>query len=311
MYKMDINKIHGIIPPIITPIDRHENVDEEGLRLLIDHCIRKGLHGIFVAGTNGESMALTQEQRNKAIQIALDEVKGKMPVFCGVMDTSTRRVIDNLKALEQFGGEIAVVTTVFYSRNSCRSEIIRHFEEISKRTDISIFLYNIPQFTHADIQPDIVIELSEIDNIIGIKDSSGNFHAFQKYISHFSDKTFKLFQGYTDLTGISILIGADGVVPVLAPLFPEIFIHLYNRAKEKDIPGTMLLQKMICKTSDILSMSNNATSAAKYAISRLGYCQEHVTRPCEPVSFDQKKRIQAYIETINTEYQALKERLSR
>ena len=96
-----IKKYHGVIPPIITPIDEHENVDEEGFRSLIDYCIAGGLHGLFVAGTNGETMALTQKERNHAIQIALDQVKDRIPVMCGVMDTSTRRVIENVKELEQ------------------------------------------------------------------------------------------------------------------------------------------------------------------------------------------------------------------
>ena len=86
-------KFHGIIPPIITPVDEHENVDEKAYRALLEHCIEGGLHGILVCGTNGETMALTQRERNKAIKITIDQVAGRIPVMAGCMDTSTRRVI--------------------------------------------------------------------------------------------------------------------------------------------------------------------------------------------------------------------------
>lgn len=137
-------EIIGVIPPIITPIDEHENVDEKGLRALIDHCIEHGIHGIFVCGSNGECMSLTQEQRNCAIQITLDECAGRVPVIAGCMDSSTQRVIDNIKALEDMGGKTAVVTSVFYARHATQYETVRHFEEISKHTNADLMIYNIP-----------------------------------------------------------------------------------------------------------------------------------------------------------------------
>ena len=146
-------KIYGVVPPISTPIDEHEHVDEKALRKLIDHCIDKGLHGIFVCGTNGECLGLTQAERNRAIKITLDQVAGRVPVLAGCMDTSTARVIDNIKAFEQMGGQTAVVTPEFYSRHSTPDETIRHFEQVAKHTEADIFIYNIPPFTGNTISP--------------------------------------------------------------------------------------------------------------------------------------------------------------
>jgi len=142
-----MKKYKGVIPPIITPVDPNENLDEQGFRRLLRHCINKGLHGIFVAGTNGETMALTQEQRDRAIHIAIDEAGKDIPVMAGVMDTSTKRVIENIKRLEQMGGTCAVVTPIFYARHTDQSETIRHFEKVSQSTDLDILIYNIPTFT--------------------------------------------------------------------------------------------------------------------------------------------------------------------
>ncbi len=126
-------KYYGVIPPIITPILPDETVDEEGFRRLLDYCIDGGLHGIFVAGTNGETLALTQKERDRAIRIAVEHINGRVPVMAGVMDTSTRRVIDNVKAAEQAGATCCVVTPIFYDRHTSQDETVRHFEQILRR----------------------------------------------------------------------------------------------------------------------------------------------------------------------------------
>ena len=87
-----LKKYHGIIPPIITPVDTRENVDESGYRQLLEYCVQGGLHGILVAGTNGETMALTQKERTRAIRITLEQINGRIPVMAGCMDPSPRRV---------------------------------------------------------------------------------------------------------------------------------------------------------------------------------------------------------------------------
>ena len=140
-------KLFGVVPPIITPVDEYERVDEKGLRLLIDHCIDHGIHGIFVCGSNGECMALTQAERDRAIRIALDECAGRVPVIAGVMDSSTKRVIENVKRFEDMGGQTAVVTPVFYARHAAPDETVRHFEDISAATEADLMIYNIPMFT--------------------------------------------------------------------------------------------------------------------------------------------------------------------
>ena len=162
-------EIIGVIPPIITPIDENEKVDEAGLRKLINHCIDHGIHGIFVCGSNGECMSLTQAQRDRAIQIALDECAGRVPVLAGCMDSSTQRVIENVQRLEEMGGTTAVVTPVFYARHATQEETVRHFEEISKNTNANLMIYNIPPFTGQNLTADTIIKISKIDKVIGVK----------------------------------------------------------------------------------------------------------------------------------------------
>lgn len=299
----------GVIPPIITPIDEHENVDEKGFRKLISHCLENGIHGIFVAGSNGECLALTQKERDRAIRIALDETAGRVPVMSGVMDSSTRRVIDNIKSLEQMGGTAAVITPVFYARHATQEETVRHFEEIARHTDIDLIIYNIPPFTGQTLKAETIFKIARIDKVVGYKDTSGSFPDFQKCLSHFKGADFALLQGATNLAAASMLLGADGYIPSMAPLFPGPHIKMYEYGRKGDIANTMACNDLISEISAIWPMTKSQTASTKYAISRLGFCDKRVVRPTEPIHPDEERRIDAKIDEIWTlikEFQEVK-----
>jgi len=291
-------KIIGVIPPIITPINEHEEVDEKGLRRLISHCIDHGIHGIFSCGSNGECMSLTQEQRDQAIRITLDECAGRVPVIAGCMDSSTQRVIENIKRFEDMGGTVAVVTPVFYARHATQEETVRHFEEISKHTSAQLMIYNIPSFTGQNLSAETIIKISEIDKVIGVKDTSGNFPAFIKLLNHFKGTGFLVHQGATNLAAPSMLMGADGYIPSLAPLFPKAHIKLYEYGKAGDIENTMKWGAILDEICRLYPMARSQTASTKYAISTLGFVSERVCRPTEPITAVERKRIDEHIEKL-------------
>ena len=302
-------KYYGVVPPIITPIDKNENVDEEGFRKLLNHCIEGGLHGIFVAGSNGETMALTQKERDKAIKIAIDEVNGRVPVMSGVMDSSTRRVIENIKQLEDMGGTCAVITSIFYARHTSQDETIRHFEAIAKETDIDLIVYNIPMFTGFNLSAETIMKIAEIDNVVGYKDSSGSFPEFMKCLTHFEGTEFACLQGSTAFAMPSMLLGADGFVPSIAPLFPELFVEAYEAGKSKNIELTMRYDVLLRETSKILGMTKNATSANKFALSQLGFTDKRVIAPQDSILPEEEERIIRKIAEINEQYKEFKANL--
>lgn len=300
-------KYHGIIPPIITPVDDRENVDEEGFRALIERCVQGGLHGIFVAGTNGECMQLTQQERNRAIRIALDQVHGRIPVVCGVMDSSTRRVIDNIKALEQLGGTCAAVTSIFYARHTSQAESIRHFEAISRQTSLDIILYNMPSMTGLAFTPATVMTIGEMDHMAGYKDSAPNYGAFMQVLAKFKDTPFACLQGVTAQAVSALLMGADGFVPALAPLFPELFVDAYEAGISGDVARAWRYNELIRESSRILGMSANMTAAAKYAISTLGLTDKRVIAPQDGVTPEEERKIDAQIQRVRELYAKEKE----
>ena len=291
-------EIIGVIPPIITPIDENEKVDEAGLRKLINHCIDHGIHGIFICGSNGECMSLTQAQRDRAIQIALDECSGRVPVIAGCMDSSTQRVIENVQRLEEMGGTTAVVTPVFYARHATQEETVRHFEEISMNTNANLMIYNIPPFTGQNLTADTISKISKIDKVIGVKDTSGNFPNFIKLLNYFKGSDFLVHQGATNLAVPSMLMGADGYIPSLAPLFPQAHLKLYEYGKAGDIENAMKWGAIVDEICKLYPMAKSQTASTKYAMSTLGFVDKRVCQPTEPITEEEMKRIDAHIEKL-------------
>jgi 4-hydroxy-tetrahydrodipicolinate synthase len=289
---MSAHKIKGIIPPLVTPLDDDENVDEGGLRALVDRAVETKLDAVFVAGSGGEAMSLTQAERDRAIRIVLDEAAGRLPVLAGVMDSSTRRVIENLKRFEDMGGEHAVVTPAFYIRNSSQGEIVTHFEQIARRASVKIFAYNIPGNTGGvNIAPETVRELARIDNIVGVKDSSGNWPQFQKLLQRFAGSGFKVIQGLPEYAAASFLAGADGLTPLYAILFPELYKQLYEAGNRKDSTKAFELQAHVNSVAEISNLGVSPMSVQKYAVSLLGLTHKRAARPCEPLTPEQEARI--------------------
>jgi 4-hydroxy-tetrahydrodipicolinate synthase len=192
-----------------------------------------------------------------------------------------------------------VVTSIFYARHNSPDETIRHFEKISRETDIDLMVYNIPPFTGTSLSFETVKTISQFDRVVGYKDSGGNFPEFIKCLSYFKGTDFCLFQGSTNLAAASMLLGADGFVPSIAPLFPELFIALYEAGKRGDIAKTMELNELLSETSQILGMSRNAIAANKFALSRLGFTHKRVIAPQDYPDAEEEAAIIKKIDDIN------------
>lgn len=292
---MFIEKKHsGITVPVITPIDENENVDEKAYQRVIEHCIEGGVHGIFAAGTLGETMALTQSERERAIRIAVKAVNGRARVFGGVMDTSTRRVIENIKRIEDSGVDAVVITPVFYDRHTSQKEIIRLFEAASNATSLDIFVYNIPSFVIEKIEPATVFELAKIEHVKGYKDSAAAFNDTVKVLDRLADnKDFSILSGTPVQYIGSAILGADGCVPSMATVYPKVFVYAYEMAKKGDIEGCKKANHYIQKAGSIYAGAKNGTAAIKYAMHKLGYCSERIISPADGVSEEEAKVIDA------------------
>ena len=284
-------KLSGIIPPVITPLREDGSLDTQGFERLIEYGIQSGIDGIFVMGSSGEAMCFTKEFWREVIRKAIGYTRGRIPVLCGVIDSSTAGVIENIKMAEQEGAAFVVATPSFYIQNTCQDEILRHYEKICSETRLNVIAYNIPGMTHANIEPETVKALSRIDNLVALKDSSASWEQIQRLLFLLRDTHVALFNGAEELCAAAMAFGADGCVPGLANFFPGLFVRLAEAAREKDLTRAFELQEKVWEIRKALFVGSSWVSAMKYIGMRMGFGEGRCAWPIEPLTGSQKQRI--------------------
>jgi len=260
--------IHGIIPPLATPFTANEDLDIPRLRWFIEHQLSAGVHGIFVLGTNSEFYAMDDAEKQQVIAVAVEQVKGRVPVFAGTGAETTREAIRITKIAEKEGANgVSVITPYFISPN--QQEIHDHYNRIAESTSLPVLLYNNPVTCGGlKIDPDTVGRLSRIKNIVGIKDSSGDLQNTIEYLRNVPE-TFAILQGRDTLIYSAMDLGARGAVPATANIAPALLVEIYNKFKAGDKDGAKAAQARLHPLRMALTLGT-APGGVKSALRELG-----------------------------------------
>lgn len=239
---LNINELKGVIPPIITPVDLDENVDEAALQRVIDHVLEGGVHGVFVLGSNGEFYAFDFENQKRAIEVAVRHVKGRVPVYAGASAITTRECIKLAQMAEEAGADaLTVLTPMFIQPNE--KEMYNHFEAIAKSTKLPVLLYNNPGKTTNNISVALLEKLAKIDNIVGIKNTSFDFVQTVEYIRVTKEiPNFKVLSGSDYLIYGTLAYGGVGCVAGTANVAPRLVVDIYEKYMAGDYAGAMEAQ---------------------------------------------------------------------
>lgn len=222
----------GIWLPIITPL-KNDEIDLNSYHKMIDYYIEQGIDGIIPMGTTGESPALDDYEKELLLNLTMEYVDGRVPVFFGHGGNYTKKVIKNLKRIEKSGINGILSVCPYYNRPS-QEGIIEHFNAISESTDLDIILYNIPYRTGRDMENETIFKLAEKSNIIGLKDASGDFSKSTDILMNRPDN-FSIMSG-EDLTLFSSLaLGADGGIVASAHLYTSMYLELVEAFKQSDL----------------------------------------------------------------------------
>ena len=239
--------IKGIIPPILTPMNADESINEKELRHQVNRMIDAGVHGIFAFGTNGESYALTAEEKVRVLEVVVEETKHRVPVYAGTGCVTTAETVKMSKKAQELGADVLSVIVPWFAAAS-QDELYDHYKAVAEAVDLPIVLYNIPARTGNALAPATVARLAkEIPNIMGAKDSSGNFDNMKQYIELTSelDKDFSVLSGNDSLILPALVFGGKGGIAGCANVFPRTMVEIYEAFIKGDMERAKKVQDSI------------------------------------------------------------------
>ena len=294
---MEPEMLAGVIPPVVTPVDEDDRVDEPAFRKLLRRLIDGGVHGIFVGGSGGEGPLLTLPEWVRMMEIAFDEVGGTLPLLGGVMETATRRVTERIRLLERIGYKYYVVTPVFYLRMTTPTEHLRLFAACREAApDMELIPYNIPVYTGCEIPIGVLCDLARRGWVRYCKESSGDTAYFSRLMAESGDAGLKVFMGDERLAREALRAGVCGLVPGCANFEPRTFVRVYEAAQRGDQGELDRWYERMMVLRDNLVLSTPCWLAGiKYAVACAGIGSGKLISPLYSLTEAERSKIAEFV----------------
>lgn len=295
-----LHPLRGIIPPLATPLSSIDTLDLPGLERLIEHVLGGGAHGLFILGTTGEGPALSYRLRRELIERVCAQVGTRVPVLVGITDSAYVESLQLAEFAAKAGVSAVVAATPFYFRFG-QGDILRLIESLAKDSPLPLYLYNQPELTKINFEPQTVARAAEIPNVVGVKDSCGEIGYIKQVLSMIgkSHPEFSVLVGPERLLAEALQYGAHGGVPGGANIFPDIPVRLYQAFVDGKHEEVQELQaELIAVGSPIWNVGEEEPGflrRLKGALSVLGICSGLPTWPYEQASEDEKKQLEAHL----------------
>jgi 4-hydroxy-tetrahydrodipicolinate synthase len=288
----------GIIPAMVTPFNAENKLNKTALRQMVHRFIDAGVHGLFGLGTNGEFFSLSFDEKIRIAEIVIEETKGRIPVYMGAGGISTEETIVLTRKFEEIGvNAVSVITPYFLTFT--QKELYDHFASLADSTSLPIVLYNIPARTGNNLQAKTVAELSQIPNIVGIKDSSGSYDNILSYIEATDSTAFSVLAGTDSLILSTLMAGGQGAIASTANVFPEQVVSIYKYWKQGELNKAEEAQRVLRKLRSAFGLGT-LPSVLKEVMNMTGLPAGPSRRPVGPLTEqakdELKKMVQAYRE---------------
>ena len=282
---------------IVTPFKEDTSVDYEKLEKLIDFQIENGTDCIVICGTTGEASTLSDDEHLECIKLSIERTNGRVPVIAGTGSNDTAHGIALSKKAEKLGSDGLLHVTPYYNKTTQKG-LIQHFTSIAKSVDIPIMLYNVPSRTGMNLNAPTAAELSKLDNIVAIKEASGNIGHIVDLVDQCEGR-LDLYSGNDDQIVPLLSLGGKGVVSVIANILPQETHDIVEKYLNGDTKGSLQLQLKLHKLIKAMFCEVNPTPV-KAAMELLG--PKYNAGPCrlpltslEPQSIELvKKELKAY-----------------
>ena len=258
----------GCATAIVTPFDENDNINFDEFRKLINFQIDNKIDGIVVCGTTGEASTLSKEEKEELIKYCVKIVNKRMPVIAGVGSNNTKNVIENEAYAESVGADGLLIVTPYYNKTTQKG-IVEHYKIIAENTNLPIILYNVPGRTGVDIHPETYFELSNIKNIVAIKEASGDISKVLK-IRSLCKGNLNIYSGNDDQIVPFLSIGGIGVISVLSNIMPKYTAEMVEKYMNGKLKEASSMQIKSARLIELLFKEVNPM-LIKEALNILGF----------------------------------------
>ena len=288
-------KARGIIPPMITPFDEEEKVDIKTLKKMTNYLIDSGVHGVFPLGSTGEGYGIDFDEKRKVIETVLEANNKRVPVYAGTGAITTKESLRLTEMATKIGVDaLSVITPYFISPNE--EELYEHYKVIASSTDLPIILYNNPGRTGVDLSLDLIIRLNSIDNIVGIKDSSGDMTKAAEIVRR-TGSDFSVLAGRDTLIYGFLAYGAHGSVAATANIVPELVVSIYELYQKGEYQPALDAQFKLAPLRMAFSLGSFPV-IMKEGLKIRGIDVGNTLRPINPISVEAREKLKKIIVEI-------------
>ncbi|MCI7404468.1 4-hydroxy-tetrahydrodipicolinate synthase [Pyramidobacter sp.] len=277
---------------LITPF-RNGAVDFDALGELLNFQVENGVDALIVLGTTGEAATLTPAERDEVISFALRAVDGRIPVIIGTGTNNTATTVDLSRHAEELGADGALVVTPFYNKPN-QEGLYRHFRTVAESVRIPVILYNVPGRTGVNLAPETALRLAQIENIVGVKEASGNQYQCDSLIRSLRvvRPDFRVWSGNDDQAFHLVCGGGDGVISVLSNVLPAQTVAMIDAALGGDVAAARRLHlRLLPLMKDLFNESNPIP--VKFAAGELGLCRDELRLPLVPAGERTRELVRA------------------
>jgi 4-hydroxy-tetrahydrodipicolinate synthase len=288
-----MSELKGVIPALVTPFDENLNVDFRGIDRNLEF-LEKHVDAVVPAGTTGEAATLSYEEHIEVVKYVAEV--SKVPVIGGAGSNSTKEALYLGKEVEKAGVDAAMFVTPYYNKPNVEG-IYRHYKALSDELSIPIIVYNVPSRTGINLTPDVVRRLAEIENVVAIKEASGNLKQISEIIRTVPED-FTLLSGDDFLTYPILCLGGKGIISVAANVAPHLIKEMYMKFQNGDIEGARRLHHRLTPLFDILFIDTNPIPVKK-AMNLMGLAAGSPRMPLVELSEEKTEKVRAVLQSLD------------
>ena len=281
-------QFHGALTALVTPFHNGQ-IDEERYRAHIEDQINRGINGLVPCGTTGESATMTHAEHKQAIQICVDQAKGRVPVLAGAGSNNTQEAIELTTFAKQAGADGTLHITPYYNKPT-QAGVVAHFQAIAREVPIPMVVYNVPGRTGLNVLPETLAQLKKsVPEVVGVKEASGNIKQMSEVIEH-CGQDFTVLAG-DDFVVLPLLsMGGKGVISVLSNILPDKMSELCSAYAQKDLEKAKSLHFEMAPLSRAMFLETNPIPV-KTSLALMGRMELNLRLPLVPMHPDNEAKL--------------------